>query len=93
MLSKLTTALSALKAKLPQSPARIFTTRENVMIIQLFPKKQAISVSYKGQVRKGRFDDDTIKRMLKGGKHFEKDTFSVFGAVVRLIEPIIKLSK
>jgi len=59
------------------------------MIIQLHPKKGAISVSYKGKVKTGKFTDNTIRRMLKGGKHFEKDTFSVFGATVRLIEQII----
>jgi hypothetical protein len=90
MLSKITTKLSALKAKLAGSPINIFTTRQNVMIIQLYPKKEVLSVSYKGKVRTGKFNDDSIRRMLKGGKHFEKDTFSVFGAVVRLIDQIIK---
>ncbi len=85
--------LSTLRTKVQQTPINIFTTRENVMIIQLYPKKGVLSVSYKGKVKTGKFSDNTIRRMLKGGNHFQKDTFSVFGAVVQLIEQIINANK
>jgi hypothetical protein len=88
MLSKITQALSALKAKF-QNPIHIFSTKENVVIIQIYPDKQALSLSYKGQVKTAKFADNSIKRMLKGGKDFEKETFNVFGAVVRLIAQTI----
>lgn len=72
-----------------KAPLTFFKTKQNVLIIQMYPKQQVMSVSYKGQVKTAQFHDDSIKQMLKGGKHFEEDTFNVFGAAVRLIAQII----
>ena len=82
--------LRALAKKLfSKNPLVFFKTRKNVLIIQMYPKEQVMSVSYKGQVKTAQFHDDSIKQMLKGGKHFEDDTFNVFGAAVRLVAQMI----
>lgn len=85
MLQKLKQVLSKL-----DRPLTFLKTKQNVVIIQLFPKKNVLSVSYKGEVRTAQFNDTSLRRMMKGGKHFEDDTFNVFGAVVHLIADIIK---
>jgi hypothetical protein len=75
------------------NPLNVLTTRENVVIIQIHPKQQVVSVSYKKDVRTAKFSNNVIKNMLKGGLDFESNTFEVLGAVARLIAQIIKYNK
>lgn len=65
-------------------------TKENVAIIQLHPKKRVVTVSYKGQVKTGHFENNSIRNMLHGGKDFEQHTMDVLGAVAKLLEQLIK---
>lgn len=80
--------LDWLKAKLP-NPLSVLGTRENVLIIQIHPKRRAVSVSYKKQVKTAKFSNNAIKNMLKGGVEFESNSFQVLGAVANLIAQII----
>lgn len=89
MLQALTQKLSSLRSKYLDSPLNILSTRENVMIIQIHPKRRVISVSYKKNIKTAQFDDNAIHNMLHGGLEFEQNTFTVLGAVARLIAQII----
>ena len=63
--------------------------RENVLLIQAFPKKRTVSVTYKGTTKVGHFSDQTIRNML-AGRHFEKNTETFMGALAQLIQQLMK---
>jgi hypothetical protein len=69
-------------------PLHILKTRQNVVIIQLYPKQRVVSVSYKGDIKKGHFADNSIKSMLKGGMEFQENAEQVLGAVGKLLEQL-----
>lgn len=74
-------------------PLDVLGTRENVLIIQIYPKRRALSVSYKKQVKTATFTNNAIKNMLRGGLEFESNSFQVLGAAANLIAQIIKLKR
>src|SRR5713101_5127364 len=72
-----------------EKPIVIPITDKNVMIITAFVKKGVITVSYKGQTRRGLFEDSTLHNMVKGIR-FDKSVNSFLGALAKLIEQVIK---
>jgi len=66
------------------------STRENVIIIQMYPKDRTLAVSYKKQVQTAQFGTNVIKNMMRGGIEFEKNSFEVFNAAAILLAQIIK---
>ncbi len=63
-------------------------TDDNVLLIQAYPKRRTMAVSYKGKIKTGKFEENTIRNMLHG-KKFEKNTQTFVGAIARLIEQLI----
>ena len=68
-------------------PSLVPVTDDNVLMILAYPKKRTLVVSYKGQHRNGKFDDNTIRNMLHG-KKFEKNTQVFVGAIAKLLEQL-----
>jgi hypothetical protein len=58
--------------KIFSKPIDLFTSRGNTLIIQAYPKKNVLYVSYKGKVKTAYFHDETMRHMLKGGQDFDK---------------------
>lgn len=69
-------------------PLEFFTARGNTLIIQAYPKKSVLYVSYKGQVRTAYFHDETMVHMLKCNHDFKKHTDRFLSAVGQLIQQI-----
>ena len=67
----------------------LFSSKGNTLIIQVFPKKNILYVSYKGTIKTAYFHDETLRHMLKGDKHFRKHTGRMFIAAGQLLEQII----
>lgn len=63
-------------------------TNDNVLIITAYPKKGVVVVSYKGQHRRGIFDDSTLRNMIHN-KDFQKNSYQFFGACAKMIQSII----
>lgn len=74
-------------------PMRVLSTKQNVVIIQLFPKNRTMSVSYKGQVKTGAFQDNTLKNLLHNGQDYDKDMLEVLGGIGNLLEQLIKYNR
>jgi hypothetical protein len=70
-------------------PVTYFTTKQNVLIIQAYPKKHSVAVSYKGKVVTGFIADNTLHNMLRGVR-FRHNTESFLGAVAKLLEQLTK---
>lgn len=68
MFSKAKKILNSIIAK----PIELFTSKGNTLIIQAYPKKGVLYVSYKGKVKSAFFHDLTMREMLKGGQDFDK---------------------
>jgi hypothetical protein len=87
--------LQGLKRFLPgHKPANPFVPdvpifKENMLLIQAFPKKRTVSVTYNGVTKVGYFGDNTIKKML-AGRHFKENTEQFLGAVGQLIKQLTK---
>lgn len=93
MIESITTAWIRFRNYLSSlSPLHIFRTRENVVLIHLYPKKRVIAVSYKGAVRKGVFDDNAIRNMM-ANNDFNKHAVEVLGAVGTLLEQLVVYKK
>jgi len=69
-------------------PLHFFTTKQAVLIIQAYPKKGVVAVSYKGVIKKGKFDDNTMRNMMKNVR-FEKNAGEFLTAVGKLIHQAI----
>lgn len=72
-----------------RKPIDLFTTKGNTLIIQAYPKKGVLYVSYKGKVKTAYFHDDTMRHMLKGDHHFKKHTDRFLTTVGQLINKTI----
>jgi len=70
-------------------PLEVLKTRQNVIIIQMYPKDRAIAVSYKGQVRTAQFQNNDMKNMLRSHLDFEEYSFEVFQTAANLLMQII----
>lgn len=71
----------------PEKPIVIPITNKNILIITAFLNKGVITASYKGTTKRGQFDDNTLRNMMKGIR-FEKSTNSFLGATAQLIKQI-----
>jgi len=80
--------LQKLKAIL-RKPVEIFTTKGNTLIIQAFPKKNVLYVSYKGKVKSAYFHDNTMREMLKGNDKYKKHADRFLTTVGQLIQKTI----
>jgi hypothetical protein len=69
-------------------PLHFFTSKQAVLIIQAYPKKGVVAVSYKGVIKKGKFDDNTMSNMMKGVR-FEQNAEQFLSAVAKLIHEAI----
>jgi hypothetical protein len=67
----------------------IFTTKGNTLIIQAYPKKNVLYVSYKGKVKTAYFHDDTMRHMMKGDDKFKKHADRFLTTVGQLINKTI----
>lgn len=74
--------------KLP-NPLSILSTRENVIIIQIYPKRHAIAVSHKRRTKTAYIDDNSIKNMMRGGLAFDQNSYTVLKAAATLLKQII----
>jgi hypothetical protein len=63
-------------------------SRNNVLIITAYPKKGVITVSHKGKVRTGYFEDNTLRMMVAGVK-FEENAEEFLTAAGKLIHQVI----
>ena len=75
--------------KIFRKPLDLFTTRGNTLIIQAYPKKNVLYVSYKGKVKTAYFHDETMRHMLKGNQDFKKFTDRFLTTVGQLIQKTI----
>lgn len=80
--------LQKLKAWL-NKPVEIFTSKGNTLIIQAFPKKNVMYVSYKGKVKTAYFHDNTMREILKGGDKYKKHADRFLTAAGQLIQRVI----
>ncbi len=65
----------------------ILTSKNNVLIIQAYPKKRRMAVSYKGKVVTSYFTDNTLHNMMTGVR-FRQNTESFLGAVAKMLEQL-----
>lgn len=65
----------------------VAVSNRNVLFIQAFAKQRTVTVSYKGQVKTGKFEDNVIRNMLHG-KNFKKNTQQFCGAIAKLLEQL-----
>lgn len=77
-------------SNLLNKPVEFFTAKGATLIIQAYPKKNLLYVSYKGKVKTAYFHDDTMRHMLKGNQDFKKFTDRFLTAVGQLIQKTIK---
>jgi hypothetical protein len=61
---------------------------DHALIITAFVKDGILAVTYNGKVKRGKFDDNTLREMVYG-KDFRKNANSFFSAAARLMEQII----
>ena len=73
-----------------QKPLGIMTTKQNIIIIQIHPKKRLVSVSYKGRVKTAYFNDNTLKNTLKGGIETDSNIISTLTPVAQLLKQLIQ---
>lgn len=66
----------------------IGTTKRNFLMISADIKKGIVIVSYKGKVKYGVFEDNTLRNMMTG-KHFDKNVAQFLNATGKLISQII----
>jgi hypothetical protein len=59
-----------------------------MLLIQVYPKKHVMAVSYKGKVVTANFTDNTLHNMVHNVR-FRKNTESFLGAVAKLLEQLI----
>jgi len=69
-----------------RKPVEIFTSKGNTLIIQAFPKKNVLYVSYKGKVKSAYFHDNTMRELLKGNDKYKKHADRFLTAVGQLIQ-------
>lgn len=81
--------LSVLKDKFLE-PLSVLATKENVIIVQIHPKRRVIALSYKRTIKTAQFQDNSIKNMLKGGMEFRKNAEPVIIAIAQLLEQLIQ---
>lgn len=70
-------------------PLEFLRTRENVVIIQMYPKDRTLAVSYKGQVRTAQFGSNAMKNMMRSELEFQEHSLTVFQAAASLLLQII----
>jgi len=70
-------------------PLPALVSRNNVLIVTAYPKKGIVTVSYKGKVTRGYFEDRTMENMMKGVR-FEKNVDEFLAAVGKLIYQVTK---
>lgn len=85
MWHKVKRTFSALLTK----PLELFSSKGNTLIIQVFPRKNILYVSYKGNIKSAYFHDDTLRHMFKGDHNFKKHTGRMFITAGQLLEQII----
>ncbi len=59
----------------------------SVLSVTAYIKKGMVVATYKGRVKTGYFDDNTLRNMVKGIR-FEKNTNDFLGAVAHLIKEL-----
>ena len=62
--------------------------KDHTLIITAFVKDGVIAVTYNGEVKRGKFDDNTLREMVYG-KDFKTNAISFFSAAAELLEQII----
>ena len=72
-----------------KQPVVIPVTKHNILIVTAFINKGVMTVSYKGKVKKGVFDDNTLPNMVHD-IHFQKNTEKFLGATAQLIKQLIQ---
>jgi len=70
-------------------PILIPVTNRNVVIISMFPKKNIITLSYKGETKQALLEENTLRNMMHG-KDYDKNSLKVFQAVAMLLLPLTK---
>ena len=77
-----------LKAKFQRIPF-IGITKRNFLMISADIRKGTVIVSYKGKVKYGQFDDNTLRNMMTN-KHFDKNVSEFLTATGKLISKIVE---
>lgn len=67
---------------------KLIPAGDHVLIVAAYPKEGIVAVTYRGEVKRGKFDDKTLRDMIYG-INYQKNTISFFSAVARLMEEII----
>lgn len=68
---------------------KIGITKRNFLMISADVRKGTVIVSYKGQVKTGKFEDNTLRNMMNNVR-FEKNAQEFFTALAKLIQLTIK---
>jgi hypothetical protein len=63
--------------------------KENVLLIQAFPRKKTLTVTYKGHTQHVYFEKQVIRNML-AGRRFEKHTETFVSAIAQSIKQLIQ---
>jgi hypothetical protein len=71
-----------------QSIPRIGVTNRNFLMISGDIRKGLVIISYKGKVKYGKFEDNTLRSMMTG-KHFDKNVAVFLNGTGKLIHQII----
>ena len=69
----------------PNEPVIAPTTSENVILIAAYLKKGIVTISHKQNVKTARFDDNSLRHMLKNDKHQKASIEQFVIAVAQLI--------
>ena len=64
-------------------------SKSSVILIAAYPRTGVITISHKGQIKTGKFQDNTVKRLLRPAT-FDKGIQSFLGAQYQLLEQLIK---
>lgn len=67
---------------------KLIPAGDHVLIVAAYPKEGIMAVTYKGKVKRGKFDDKTLREMVYG-IDYQKNASSFFSAAARLMEQII----
>lgn len=67
---------------------KIIPAGNNVLIVTAFPKDGIVAVTYNGKVKRGKFDDNTLREMVYG-KDFKTNAISFFSVAAELLEDLI----
>lgn len=76
-------------ANLVQYVPTIGVSKRNYLMISADIRKGVVIVSYKGKVKYGKFEDDTLREMMTN-KHFDKNVAEFLNATGKLISKVIE---